>query len=110
MPGDRGEDGPVLICYDGSDGARDAVAQEAGAVLRGGAATVLTVWESLGSAVLAHPPPGASGIAREARAISEDVVEVLGSRGRSGGRSVGSVSYGVVDHSRRPVLIVPRPS
>jgi nucleotide-binding universal stress UspA family protein len=62
--------------------------------------------------VLAHPPPGASGIAREARAISEDVVEVLGSRGRSGGRSalLASVSYGVVHHSRRPVLIVPPPS
>lgn len=54
MPGDRGEDGPVLICYDGSDGARDAVAR-AGAVL-------------------------------------------------------GSVSYGVVHHSRRRVLIVPPPS
>ena len=38
-------------------------------------------------------------------------VVVLGSRGRSGVRSalLGSVSYGVVHHSRRPLLVVPPP-
>ncbi|MDQ3936027.1 MAG: universal stress protein, partial [Actinomycetota bacterium] len=36
-------------------------------------------------------------------------VVVLGSRGLSGVRSalLGSVSYGVVHHSRRPLLVVP---
>jgi nucleotide-binding universal stress UspA family protein len=173
MPASAGPDGPVLICYDASEGARHAVIR-AGEVLGGGAATVLTVWESVGSAVLAHPPPGAGRIAKEAREISEEVIEeldshvaeraaiiaaegaelagaagvapsplarralarlaeraeatiwqavvdcadehaaavvVLGSRGRSGVSSalLGSVSHGVLHHSRRPVLIVPSP-
>lgn len=35
---------PVLLCFDGSDGAAEAIA-EAGTVLRGGKAVLLTVWE-----------------------------------------------------------------
>ena len=40
---------------------------------------------------------------QDARAV------VLGSRGRSGVRAalLGSVSYGVVHHSSRPLLVVP---
>jgi nucleotide-binding universal stress UspA family protein len=48
-----------------------------------------------------------------AAAEEEDAaLVVLGSRGRSGIRSalLGSVSYGVVHHSARPVLIVPPPA
>jgi hypothetical protein len=43
--------GPVLLCYDGSDPARQAI-ERAGRVLGGGKAVVLTVWESVGSAIL----------------------------------------------------------
>jgi nucleotide-binding universal stress UspA family protein len=163
--------GPVLLCYDGSEPAKRAVAQAA-AVTGGGAALVLCVWESLGSVVLRHRLPGSSEIGRELAEISTDVVDtldarveaeaqgnadegteiarahgfearplarralgkatdrakttvweavievaeeedvalvVLGSRGLSAARSalLGSVSYGVVHHCERPVLIVP---
>lgn len=133
---------------------------------------MLTVWESLGSAVLRHGPPLPGEIGREARGIAEEVIDeidrataeraeatavdgatlataagfdarpearralartgerdeatiwhaileiadeldarvlVLGSRGLSPVKSVllGSVSYGVVHHSRRPLLVLP---
>ena len=165
------ERGPVLLCYDGSDAARRAI-ELAGRVLGGGEAIVLTVWESLGSAILRKLPSGATEFGRDARGIAEDVVDeldagtadaarasaaegaalaaaagfdarplarralaraaerstvtvwrvvldaadeeaaelvVLGSRGRSaiGSMVLGSVSYGVVHNSERPVLIVP---
>jgi nucleotide-binding universal stress UspA family protein len=163
--------GPVLLCYDGSDTATRGI-DRAGLLLGGGDAVVLTVWESLGSAILRHTPSGATELGRDARGIAEDVVDeldartaeaagttaaegaamaaaagfdarplarralaraaeraevtvwralldaaeeeaagviVLGSRGRSGVKSMvlGSVSYGVVHNSERPVLIVP---
>jgi nucleotide-binding universal stress UspA family protein len=162
---------PVLLCYDGSDSAKRAI-EHAGALMAGGPAIVLTVWESLGSAVVRHgvPLPGEmgrdirgladdvletidSGIAQDAEAIAAEGAEiaaaagfdarpearraiartaerdlvtiwravldaadesdasaiVLGSRGRSSVRSalLGSVSYGVVHHSTRPLLVVP---
>jgi nucleotide-binding universal stress UspA family protein len=161
----------VLLCFDGSEPARQAI-ERAGQVLGERSAIVLTVWESVGSAILRRTPTGASDLAREAREVSEEVVEeldsrtaanalatategaelasaagfdarplapraiaraverdsatvwravlaaadeadaeliVLGSRGRSGVASMllGSVSYGVVHNSTRPVLIVP---
>jgi nucleotide-binding universal stress UspA family protein len=167
----EGQRGPVLLCFDGSEPARQAI-ERAGRVLGGGKAVVLTVWESVGSAILRHTPSEATEFGREAKGISEDVVAeldastergaqttasqgaelataagfdarpvapralaraaerdtatvwravlaaadeedadviVLGSRGRSGFTSVllGSVSYGVVHHATRPVLIIP---
>lgn len=161
--------GPALLCYDGSEPARRAI-ERAGRVLGGGPATVLTVWETVGSAFLRHRPRTALG--RELTAISADVVDelnsstaqsaeataqegaeiaaaagfqatplarraigraaerddatvwqailhaadevdarvvVLGTRGRSGVRSLlmGSVSYGVLHHAERAVLVVP---
>ena len=166
-----GVPGPALLGYDGSDAARGAIAS-AGRVLGGREAVVVTVWETVGSAILRNLPPGATGLARDARGIAEDVVEeldaataegaeamaaegaelattagfvarpvarravaraaernavtvwralldaaeeeaaeliVLGSRGRSAVTStvLGSVSYGVVNNSDRPVLIIP---
>jgi nucleotide-binding universal stress UspA family protein len=163
--------GPALLGYDGSDAARRAIAS-AGPALGGREAVVVTVWESVGSAILRNLPPGATGLGRDAREIAEDVVEeldaataegaeamaaegaelaitaafvarpvarravaraaernavtvwralldaaeeeaaeliVLGSRGRSAVTStvLGSVSYGVVNNSDRPVLIIP---
>jgi nucleotide-binding universal stress UspA family protein len=163
--------GPVLLGYDGSDAARGAIAS-AGRVLGGREAVVVTVWESVGSAILRNLPSGATELGRDARGIAEDVVDefdaaaaegaeaiaaegvalattagfvarpvarralaraaerkavtvwraildaaeeeaavliVLGSRGRSPVTStvLGSVSYGVVNNSDRPVLIIP---
>ena len=162
---------PVLLCYDGSDAAKRAI-ESAGKLLGGGNAIVLTVWESLGSAVLRRPPRLPGELGRDTRALAEDVIEtidagvtqdaqataaegveiaaaagfdarpearraiartaereevtvwraildaadeedaralVLGSRGRSAVQSalLGSVSYGVVHHSTRPLLVVP---
>ena len=37
--------GPVLLCYDGSDNARQAI-ERAGQLLGGGEAVVLTVWRA----------------------------------------------------------------
>ena len=165
------ERGPVLLCYDGSDPAKRAI-ERAGQAVGSGEAIVLTVWESLGSAILRNLPSDATELGREARGIAEDVVDevdtstaeaagvtaaegaglaaaagfdahpltrravaratertaitvwrtileladeeaaeliVLGSRGRSGIKSMvlGSVSYGVLHNSERPLLIVP---
>jgi nucleotide-binding universal stress UspA family protein len=166
----EGQRGPVLLCYDGSDPAKRAI-EQAGRLVDG-EAIVLTVWESVGSAILRHAPSGKTEFGRDARGIAEDVVDeldastaerarataaegvtlaaaagfdalalarralaetaertavtvwravldvadeeavgviVLGSRGRSAVKSMvlGSVSYGVVHNSDRPVLIVP---
>ena len=163
--------GPVLLGYDGSDAARGAIAT-AGRVLGDREAVVVTVWESVGSAILRNLPSSATELGRDARGIAEDVVEeldaataegaeamaaegaavaatagfvarpvarralaraaerkavtvwraildaadeeaaeliVLGSRGRSPVTSMvlGSVAYGIVNNSDRPVLIIP---
>jgi hypothetical protein len=76
---DEGGGGAVLLCFDGSEPARQAI-ERAGLVLGGRSAIVLTVWESVGSAILRHAPSGATELGREAREISEDVVEELDSR------------------------------
>ena len=171
MTSEAAGEAPALLCYDGSDVARSAI-EHAGAVLGGGAAVVLTVWESLGSAVLRYGPRPHGALSTDLREISEEVIDeidgrtadeagqtavegaeiataagfaarpearralgraaerqevtvwraildvaddeqaavvVLGSRGRSAIKSaiLGSVSYGVVHHSRRPLLVVP---
>lgn len=59
-------DGTVLLCFDGSEPARHAI-ERAGAVLAGRSAIVLTVWESVGSALLRHAPSGTTELGREAR-------------------------------------------
>jgi hypothetical protein len=73
---DKGQRGPVLLCYDGSDGARWAI-EHAGRVLGGAEGVVLTVWESLGSAILRHVPSGETEFGSDARGIAEDVVSEL---------------------------------
>lgn len=170
--GDSDDGGsPILLCYDGSDSAKRSI-DFGGALLRGGLAIVLTVWESLGSSLLRHPARARTELGRDFKEISDDVVHdldagvarraedtaadgaeraaaagfdarplavralaraterdtvtvwraildmaddtdaavlVLGARGLStvGSVLLGSVSYGVVHHSTRPVLVVP---
>jgi nucleotide-binding universal stress UspA family protein len=147
--------GPILIAYDGSDGAKAAIAQ-AGEVLGGGEALIVSVWQSAAAAAPASVLAIPAGIARQAYeeldreseryateladegvalareagfeatakpalchvnvwstlvklADEEDVAAVaIGSRGHSGLKSalLGSVSHGVANHCRRPVLLV----
>lgn len=59
------ERGPILIAYDGSDGAKAAIA-EAGAVLDGGAAQVVTVWQSTAAAAPAGLVAIPAGVAHKA--------------------------------------------
>ena len=66
---------PALLCYDGSDHAKRAI-EQAAAVLGGGPALVLCVWESVGSLLMRHPVPG-EGVGRDLRETSEDVVGAL---------------------------------
>lgn len=145
---------PFLLCYDGSEGAREAVAV-AGQLFGGGTAIVLGVVETLALAAFhgsagdaTHPRAGdvpvhvpslepmrrvvREGVKHAERAgfaatplvdvtferTSRRIVEiadeyeaaaiVLGSRGRSTLKSIalGSTSHEVVQHSRRPVLVV----
>ena len=49
-----GDAGPVLLCFDGSDDARRAI-ERAGAILGGGPALVVHVWEPLSSVMLRNP-------------------------------------------------------
>lgn len=150
---DERTDGPLLLCYDGSEAATRAI-DVAGREFGGRSALVLHLWESW----VAEAPAlaGVSGtvhgmaeeldeIAKEqsgdriaegvrvadgagfaAEGLSEratgpvwksvlDIADdhgcaaiVVGSRGLTGfSAALGSVSNGVVHHSRRPVLVVP---
>lgn len=144
-------DGPILLCFDRSDGARRAI-EAAGAIFPGRKAIVLHVWRPLtvvaaeygglmslpddeGGALetLAHElaaegvrlavaagldatPEIAEGayegtwhaIVETAHARGAAVI-VIGARGLSTFKSfvLGSVSHGVAQHARVPVLIVP---
>jgi nucleotide-binding universal stress UspA family protein len=46
-------DGPILLCYDGSEDSRRAI-EEAGRVLGSGPATVVTVWQRVTYAINAY--------------------------------------------------------
>lgn len=144
----------IVLCYDGSEGARGAI-DEARRVLKTGDAIVLTVWQRVmyvvsgyGATSMAAPMDtrdidvqveatakrtAEEGVERATSAgfvATAEVLEatsaiwdtvlqfadehdaaaiVLGSRGLSGVKSLflGSVSHGVVQHSHRPLLIVP---
>lgn len=150
-------DGSVLLCYDGSEDARQAIEGAAG-LLSGRPALVVTVWQpmaGLGSFAWSGATESMVNFVELDRAAAEDagriadrgvriaaeagfeaelitvkstgavwqtIVEVadrhdvaaivLGSRGLTGMRSVllGSVSSAIVQHARRPTLVVPSPS
>jgi nucleotide-binding universal stress UspA family protein len=58
-------DGPLILCYDGSAGAADAI-QQAGALFPGSRALVLTVWQSV-------PIPGSLGMGGEPAPMVDNV-------------------------------------
>lgn len=144
---------PALYCYDGSDGAKRAIAVAAG-LLGGGPAVVVCIWRSTMQSIMSVPYASlpvaavdaaddsikqrAAALCDEARdmlapahsevttrveetigsvwstlleladAIDAGVI-VVGSRGLGGVAStlLGSVSHGLANHSKRPLLIVP---
>jgi nucleotide-binding universal stress UspA family protein len=58
-------DGPLILCYDGSEGAADAIRQ-AGALFSGGRALVVNAWQSV-------PIPGSLGMGGEAAPMVNNV-------------------------------------
>jgi nucleotide-binding universal stress UspA family protein len=75
-PGSSAPRRPTILCYDGSDFARRAI-EQAAAVLGGGPAVVVTIFESVGSALLRHTPFAETELGRQFKEISEDVVNEL---------------------------------
>jgi nucleotide-binding universal stress UspA family protein len=150
---DQGHDGPLLLCYDGSDPAKQAI-ETAGRLCAGRHAVVLHFWQSR-----VAEAPGLAGISKSVQGMAAELDEiaaeqsaeraatgvelakragfeaeglseratgpawmavldaaaqhacagvVVGSRGLTGvSAALGSISNGVVHHSRRPVLVVP---
>lgn len=75
----------ILLCYDGSPDARAAI-EEAGALLGGQPATVLTVWEPF-EAVIARASAGfamASGVGLDIEAMDKASQEAAEERAREG--------------------------
>ena len=145
-------DGPLLLCYDGSEGARGAIAV-AGREFGRQQALVLHSWQPWEAPALAGVSATVQGVVAELDEIADEqsaehtaegahvaehagfdaeglseratgpalwlaVLEIadqhecaaiiVGSRGLTGlSATLGSVSNGVVHHSRRPVLAVP---
>ena len=116
--------GPVVVGYDGSEGARGALAA-AGAVFAGRELIAVAVADNSASTAGAEAA-GAEAIvldagrpARGARAVASALAGfaaqrgaaliVVGSRGRSAWREIllGSVAMAVLHHAERPVLAVP---
>jgi nucleotide-binding universal stress UspA family protein len=128
-------DGPLLLCYEGSEDAKHAI-EHAGRLLRGRDALVVTVWQPtsvLGSSaadrgervardgvrIAQQAGLRAKPVAVEAtRPVWKTIVEiadrhdaatiVMGSRGLTGLRPMllGSVSRGILHHADRPTLII----
>ncbi|HYF27781.1 MAG TPA: universal stress protein [Baekduia sp.] len=71
-------DGPVLLCYEGSDPARHAIAT-AGALLGGGPAVVVHAYLAPSHALLRNPLiPGPGPLAEPARLLDETSTEAAG--------------------------------
>jgi nucleotide-binding universal stress UspA family protein len=99
---DTSPSSPALFCFDGSEGAADAIVQ-AGRVLRVGSAVVLTVWEPLAlwqpydpatilSAPLSRLADSALGLDEIARDLAREKME----RGVALAREAGFEAFGRV--------------
>jgi nucleotide-binding universal stress UspA family protein len=85
-------EGPILICYDGSEDSKQAVAR-AGELFPSGEAIVLHVWEPLKEAASVPPVPGLTGMLdaglQEMDAIGEDVAKQLAAAGADQAKACG---------------------
>lgn len=79
-PADEHAAGRALLCYDGSESGRSAL-EEAGAVLAGGDALVLTVWEWEEPTLVPDRLARATELGRDIREVAQMVAEEL-ERGR----------------------------
>ena len=76
-----GQDGPVLFCFDGSDGAREALRAAADLISRPVDAVVLTVWETvatrlaLAGAFAAGTTTGGADLDSEEESYARSVAE-----------------------------------
>ncbi|GIF60525.1 universal stress protein [Asanoa iriomotensis] len=122
-------DGPVLVAFDGSDGARTALAT-AERLFDARRLELVTVDDDQppeddaagpGSApvtrlhVAARPGPPGRAVAAALAGCARDrsaAALVVGSRGRSAMREIllGSVAMATLHHAGRPVLVVPAPT
>ena len=84
--------GPVLLCFDGSDGARHAITA-AGALLGGGPAVVACAWEPLGEFSRSNPWGAfVSALGRPAQEMDEIAAEVtadIAEEGAAAARAAG---------------------
>ena len=91
-------DGPVLLCYDGSDSAKRAIG-EAGDLVRRRRAVVLNVWESW-----AHEVPGLARASRAVRSMAldlDEIAETQSERVSEEGRAIAQIAgFGASSVSR----------
>ena len=119
--------GPVVVGYDGSEGARSALA--AAASVFAGRELIAAAVADEGASAAGAEAAGAETVvldagrpARGARAVADALAGfaaqrgaaliVVGSRGRSAWREIllGSAAMAVLHHAERPVLTVPGPN
>ena len=85
-------EGPVLICYDGSDDSKQAVTRAA-ELFPGRAALVLHVWEPLNEVAAVPPIPGLYGVLEEGLAemdrLGDEVSERLAQEGAEAANAAG---------------------
>jgi nucleotide-binding universal stress UspA family protein len=101
-------DGPALLCYDGSEPARHAI-EVAGALLNGGPALVLTVWEPFMASIV--EPIGstvavASGLAKDFDDVSVELATKTGEEGAETARRAGFEARPLVLHGNPRDVIV----
>ena len=84
--------GPILLCYDGSDDAKLALAS-AGELFPGRTALVVHVWEPLGEVASVPPIPGLEGMLKggldEMDKVGEEISTKLADEGSDLARAAG---------------------
>lgn len=100
--------GPALLCYDGSAQARRAI-EVAGALLGGGPALVVCVWEPYSPSLLAPVSGGvavATGLAKEFDEVSADLARKSADEGAGIAAAAGFDAVPLVVHGRPRDAIV----
>lgn len=106
---------PILVCYDGSDGAKEAVAQAA-ELFPGCPSIVLHVWEPLREVASVPPVPGLSGVLEGGLAemdkagseLSERLAQEGAEQARAAGLDAEPLSVSAPGRAWRNILDVAR--